>query len=52
MSNRNIMNALQGKQPVTTKPEWQRPVLDILELQSAEHGIGHTQDRRITQLSG
>ena len=37
MNNTTRMNDLQGLTPVGQHKDWTKPVLDILELESAEH---------------
>ena len=37
MSNQATVSDMQGKTPVKQQRDWQKPVLDILELQSAAH---------------
>ena len=48
MSNQATVSDMQGKTPVKQQRDWQKPVLDILELQSAAHlhgpGGDHTQN--------
>ena len=40
MNNTTRMNDLQGLTPVGQHKDWTKPVLDILELESAESLIG------------
>ncbi len=45
MKNPNATDAKQEVLPATTKKVWAKPVLDILKLESAQHGtrgIGDT----------
>jgi hypothetical protein len=42
----------QGDRQISPKKEWSRPVLDILEVESAQHGITKNQDRLLTHRSG
>jgi hypothetical protein len=51
MSNLTRTNDLQGDRPVATKKDWKKPMLDILELESAQAGISHLQDGRFTHHS-
>ncbi len=52
MKNPASMNALQGLPPVTEKKVWTKPVLDILELESAQHGVSHNPDHGVRHRSG
>lgn len=40
MSNQIKVSDMQGNTPVNQRKDWQKPVLDILELQSATHLTG------------
>jgi hypothetical protein len=44
-------NASQNLPPVTVKKDWEKPVLDILELQSAQHGTTGLPDGAIKHHS-
>ena len=52
MKNPASTNALQGLPTVTDKKVWIKPVLDILELESAQHGILHNGDGIALHRSG
>ncbi len=52
MKNPASMNALQGLPPVSDKKVWTKPVLDILELESAQHGTSHVPDAIHRHRSG
>jgi hypothetical protein len=44
-------NATQDLPPVKAKKDWEKPVLDILELQSAQHGTHGLADGSIRHRS-
>ena len=52
MKNPASTNALQGMPPVVAKKDWTKPMLDILELESAQHGTSHISDGNIRHHSG
>ncbi len=52
MSNQTRMNDLQGNVPVETKKDWNKPVLDILQLEGAEAGISRNNDGKFSHRSG
>ena len=52
MKNPASTNALQGLSPVTDKKVWTKPLLDILELESAQHGTSHVPDAVLRHRSG
>jgi hypothetical protein len=52
MKNPASTNAIQGQPPVARKKDWTKPVLDILELESAQHGISHVPDANYRHASG
>ncbi len=53
MNNTARTNAKhQALHPVDERKDWSKPVLDILELESAEHGMKQIPgDRLLTHLS-
>ncbi len=53
MNNTASTNAQQqASQPVKQRKDWTKPVLDILELESAEHGLKQIPgDKLLTHLS-
>ena len=51
MKNPASANAVQSIPPVTKK-DWRKPVLDILELESAQHGASHVPDGLSRHRSG
>jgi hypothetical protein len=52
MKNPASTNAIQGLPPVNAKKDWTKPVLDILELESAQHGSTHIPDGVLKHRSG
>jgi hypothetical protein len=53
MTNTASTNAKhQASPPVRTHKDWTKPVLDILELESAEHGFSHVNDNLTSHRSG
>jgi hypothetical protein len=51
MSNQIRANDLQGNAPVEPKKDWNKPVLDILELERAESGISRNNDGKFSHRS-
>lgn len=47
MSNQTKPSDMQGKTPVEQNRDWQKPVLDILELESATHLVGGGGDYKV-----
>ena len=52
MKNPASTNALQGITPVATRKDWTKPMLDILELENAQHGSIHIADGNLRHKSG
>lgn len=52
MKNLANSTAVQQVSAVKTKKEWQKPVLDILSLENAQHGTKGQADGSILHHSG
>jgi len=52
MNNPASANAIQSGSPDQAKKVWTKPVLDILELESAQHGSTHIPDGVYRHRSG